>query len=126
MPISNAAKNEAGLLIAAIPGLEANPTFVVEDVNELAQVWETQEEFLAAINSTKRAIEQLIDGSVDAAELTYSLEGWQAYHFQHKRGQGLSADMRIVFRMEGGRLRMLAFGHRSLPNSVYYTAAGRL
>lgn len=126
MPISAAARKEAALLLASIPGIEANPTFLVENIGSIAQTWPNQKDFVSAINSTKQAVELLLSSSVDTASLTYELDGWQAFHYQHKRGQGMPANMRIIFRQDGPMLKVLAFGHRALPHSVYYAAKNRL
>ena len=126
MPVSAATIRAAALTIATIPGIEANPQFVLEDVISLSQVWPNEKDFLTAINSTKQAAELLLSDSVDAASLSYQLEGWSAFHYQHKRGQEQPANMRIVFRKECEKLKVLSFGHRNLPHSVYYSASGRL
>ena len=125
MSISPQAQHQAVQLLSSIEGLQANPLFLAEDVFQLSQVWESEEEFLRAVNATALAIKQLASGAVDVASLSYKLEGWSAYHYQHARSQGSPADMRIVFQVEGPRIKMLAFGHRSLPNSIYLTAGQR-
>ena len=125
MSVSPQAQLQAIQLLSEIEELRANPAFLAEDVFQLSQVWESEEEFLRAINATILAIKQLASGAVDVASLSYKLSGWSAYHYQHACSQGSPADMRIVFQMEKRHIKMLAFGHRSIPNSIYLAAAQR-
>lgn len=113
------------VLLAAIdalaqkPGLIMDPDALAEDVVLLVHPWPEEIEFSQAIASTLRAIDQLAQGKVTPAPLKYDLEGWYSYHYQHRRGQNIKADMRIVFQPDGQRIRVLGFGHRSIPLDFY-------
>ena len=125
MSISLHAKLSAAQILSSLESLQANPAILAADIEALAQAFPLEEDFLLAIHSTRDALVQVMAGTVDVASLAYKLDGWSAYHFQHRRMQGAPADMRIVFRVEDDKFQLLAFGHRSVPQSIYYTATNR-
>lgn len=126
MPISLQTKVQAVQLLASCDNVQMNGAYLAEDISSLAKALPKKKDFQAAVENTYAALKLISSGAVDVAQLTYSLDGWSAYHYQHIREQGQHADMRIVFQIDNEQTKVLAFGHRTLPDSVYYTATGRL
>lgn len=119
MTISKDLIERAIVAVAAVPQVEMAPRRLAEDALLLAQAFTQEDDYLAAVTSTCRALRQLVVGAVTPADLRYDFAGWQSFHYQHKVGQGLRADMRVVFQKTGEGLRVLAFGHRNLPHDFY-------
>jgi len=119
MSISLQVLEQAIDAIARVPGVAMDPDNLVEDVVLLASVWEDAEEFDYAVASTVRALRLLAGDRVDTSDLAHDLAGYDSFHYQHRRSRGQKADMRIVFRGEGGIIVVLGFGHRRLPSDVY-------
>ena len=110
---------QAVAAIAAVSQVSMPPMRLAQDAFLLAQAFTQEADYLVAVASTCRALDQLAAGVVATAGLQYNLAGWQSYHFQHKVAQGQRADMRIVFKRIEGGIAVLAFGHRNLPIDFY-------
>lgn len=119
MPISLALFHESIDLIAGIQQLEMDPQALADDIVLLDRVWHDKREFKSAITSVHKAIEQLVQGAVSGTPLKNNHKDWMSYHFQHRRSQGGKADMRIVYQLKAGRIRVRGFGHRHLPVDIY-------
>ena len=105
--------------IAGVALMEMDPEALADDVVLVAYLWSDDDEFKMAIASVRRAISQLVEGKVSGVELKYDHFGWLSYHFQHRRAQGERADMRVVYRLTEGGIRVRGFGHRKLPSDIY-------
>lgn len=123
MSISDATIINAARAIAGVEGVEADARAVVEDAFLLSMAFTDESEYLVAVANTVRALNQLANNAVSSAKLKHGHRGWLSYHYQHKVQQGARADVRIVFRREGGRVRLRAFGHRNLPKDFYERVA---
>lgn len=100
-------------------GVFMDPASLVEDVFLLAYAFPEEEDFMAACASTSRAFGYLTDGAVDSSNLKYQLEGWDSYHYQHRVGQGVKADCRIMFHRIDGGIEVKGFVHRRIPADFY-------
>ena len=119
MTISTDTVIGAALAIADVDGVEADAHAVIEDAFLLAYAFADEEDYLAAVANTRRALRQLCDGAVSPSQLKYDYKGWCSYHFQHRVAQGARADMRIIFKRTSTGVRLRAFGHRNLPKDFY-------
>lgn len=119
MPVSDRAIDTAIDLIADVPGLQMNVDDLAEDVVLMAVTWPDEVEFRKAAAATERALRQLVAAKVDSTPLKYGLEGWYSYHYQHSRGQGQRADMRIAYQPTKAGIRVRAFGHRDISSDFY-------
>lgn len=106
--------------IAAIEGLYMAPEALVEDVVLLAKVWPDEQDFLAAVASSARALEQICSDKVTPSPLENDLSGWLSYHYQLRRRQGFPASLRIIYRPVSGGIEVKGFGHRFKPASIYH------
>ena len=105
--------------VASLDGVTADARAVVEDAYLLSLAFSEEQDYLEASANTLRALEQLRAESVAASKLAHNHAGWLSYHYQHKVGQGMRADMRIVFKQTEGGILLRAFGHRNLPHDFY-------
>lgn len=111
--------NNAIDLLAEIDGLFMDPVSLAEDVLLLAASFPDEDEYAAAVLSTKRALQQIVAEEVTTAQLERNFSGWESYHYQHKRAQGAAADMRLVFRRGREGVQVQGFGHRNIPVDIY-------
>lgn len=125
MSIDQALVIDTAIAIAAVEGIEADPHAIVEDAFLLSMAFSDRDDYLAAAANTVRALKQLVERTVSPANLKHNHKGWLSYHYQHKVAQGERADLRIVFRYADGKVRLRAFGHRSLPKDSYERIASR-
>lgn len=105
--------------IASCKGLAMDPDHLVEDVFLLAYAFPNEDDFMAAVASTCRAITHAATGSVTPSSLKYEFEEWHSYHYQHRIGQGAKADCRIIFRRAKDGIEVKGFGHRRIPEDLY-------
>ena len=119
MAISATRVLEAAESIAAVEGVYMDADALLEDAFNLAYAFPDESDFLAACRSTCRVLEQLVRHSVSASSLKYEFAGWRSLHYQHRVGQGLRADCRIVFRDHGEGVEVKGFGHRWIPGDIY-------
>jgi hypothetical protein len=119
MRISDEEIINAAHAIAGVDKIEADARAVLEDAYLLSMAFTDRDEYLNAVANTVRALRQLSQGVVSSSQLKCDHADWLSYHYQHKIEQGRRADLRIVFRREGGRIRLRAFGHRNLPKDFY-------
>ena len=111
--------------VSGIRGVRMNPDSVADDVISLATAIADEEPFTCAVANTARAIQRLAVGKVEGTPLTGVFEGWSSFHFQSERKNGASANMRVVYRRNGGVTEVLGFGHRWLPSDVYAAISSR-
>ena len=102
--------------IAAMPCVQMSPQSLAEDAILLSYAFTMEEDYLAAVASTCRALSQIEQKLVTTVDLKYQFATWQCYHYQHKVAQGQRANMRIVFRRTKEGIQVRAFGHRRLPH----------
>lgn len=105
--------------IAAIKGLEMDPTHLALDVYALAQVFSNEKEFKDVIVSLILAIKDVFkDGNI-GDDLKYGLKGFKSYHFSspYPKIKG-DEDMRVVYPDYKNTI-ILAFGHRYIPTDFY-------
>lgn len=117
---SEEAFEQAIRLIASVDGILMEPSDLAEDIFLLNDAFPDETAFTAAVLNTKRALEQLAADVLTPASLDRDLDGWQSYHYQHKRKQGAAADMRIVFRRAETGLQIRGFGRRAVPFDIYH------
>ena len=123
MPVSMSAVKNAALTIASVENVEADAATLIEDAYFLSLAFSDETDYRYAVTNTVRALNQLVAQSVSTSALKHDHLGWHSYHYQHKVGQKTRADMRIIFRREGDKLRLRAFGHRNLPKDFYERVA---
>lgn len=110
-------------VIAAVPGVEMSQRHLAEDVLLLFCAFPQEDEYMAAVLNTCKALAQLAEGRVTPGSLKCQFVDWQAYHYQHKVAQGARADMRIVFQTTEVDIRVRAFGYRNLLYDFYQRLA---
>lgn len=98
---------------------------LVEDAAYLTLSFPEPEDYKAAIANTVKAFRDISKDCVSTDKLSGSFVGWESYHYQPKVGQGVAADMRIIFKRESDQAYVLGFGHRFAP-SDFYTRVSRL
>ena len=125
MSVDQALVIDTAIAIAAVEGIEADPHTIVEDAFLLSMAFSDRDDYLAAAANTVRALKQLVERTASPAKLKHNHKGWLSYHYQHKVAQGERADLRIVFRYADGKVRLRAFGHRSLPKDFYERISDR-
>lgn len=97
---------------------------LVEDVTNVFAAFPDKPEFEAAIASTKRMLRLIAAGRVDASELSDDYRGWNSCHYQHRVCQSMKADMRIMYQLIDGIVRVRGFGERRAPADFYRRMAG--
>ena len=105
--------------LAAVENLLMDPRDLLADTVFLTLAFPGTAEYQAAVVNTVKALKNLVSKNVSASMLSGTFEGWESYHYQPKVGQGIPADMRIIFKREGDSVRVLAFGHRYIPTDLY-------
>lgn len=119
MAISKDLIRRAIAALSEVEHVRMSAASLVEDVVLLAYAFPGQGDFMAACASTARALEQLVENAVVPGNLKYEFEGWQSYHYQHRVGQGMRADCRIMYRRTGDGIEVKGFGHRRIPADFY-------
>lgn len=119
MPVSEGALRDAIVAIAKVKNVLMDPRALAEDALALSYALPDEREYRAATANTCRALEQLADGKVQSSSLKYAHEGWFSYHYQHAVARGARANMRIMYRLEGKKLKVRGFGHRDMPEDFY-------
>lgn len=113
--------------LSQVEGMAMDSADLAEDVIRLVQAWEGQDDgeagMLQAVDSTVRALRQLVAGAVEGAPLVGDMGGWCSYHYQYWRVRGQRADMRIIYRRSSDGIQVLAFGNRHRPSDIYRHAA---
>lgn len=114
-------RRRAVALLATIDGVGFDPNSLYDDVLALSQALPDPNEFRLAIAATRRALVQLSEGRIEGTPLRFRLSEWRSLHYQHKRGRGQRADMRIVYRnlADGVGIQVRGFGHRHDPQDIY-------
>lgn len=112
--------------IAAIKGLEMDPTHLALDVYTLAQVFSDEKEFKDVIVSVILAIKDVFKDGNTGDDLKYRLEGFKSYHFSspYPEIKG-DEDMRVVYPAYKNTI-ILAFGHRYIPTDFYQRFKSRV
>lgn len=106
-------------MLSNIRGYRMNADDLAEDVVLMAKAWPDDEEFAWAVSSTCTAISGLVGEKVEGSSLVGDLADWKSYHYQHRRGRKVKADMRIVYqRPTAGVLIIRGFGCRHRPEDV--------
>lgn len=113
-------------LVVRLPIL-ADPRHLADDIFCLRQVFTNDSGFFSALHSIERElIIACRNPAVHGKALTHGYHGWRRCAFQSRRTQKHGADLRLVFRPLGSNaLELRAFGHRSLPDSLYYRVRAR-
>lgn len=119
MAISRELVRTAVEAISGVEGVSMDADSLVEDSFLLAYAFDEEDDFLAACASTCRALAQLVCGKVTPSDLKYDFGEWKSYHYQHRVGQGMRADCRIMYRRTDGGIEVKGFGHRRIPRDFY-------
>lgn len=109
------------VFLSDIDRIEIDGKMLAEDVLSVSEALPDPDEFKLAIAATRRALMQLGEGRIEGTPLRFRLAEWRSLHYQHKRGRGQRADMRIVYRIlaDGARIQVRGFGHRHDPQDIY-------
>ena len=124
MAIDKARILAAAKAIAAVEHVGMDPRYVVEDAILFAEAFPEAEVFDIAVANLVRTLTLLVRNRITPSALKHQLAGWHSCHFQHRVGQGVPADCRIIYRQRNGALEVLAFGHRSRPADIYERTTG--
>jgi len=111
--------------LGALP-VDADPTHVAEDIASLRRVFVGDAEFVAALAAVAHELQVAVRRpQTHGKQVHHALTGWRRCAFQSKRVPKAAADLRLVFRPKNGRIELRAFGHRRIPDSVYFLAERR-
>lgn len=105
--------------LASVEGALMQPEALAEDALCLTLAFPEENDYKSAVVNTTKALRDLVGNRVSTNELAGIFQGWESYHYQPKIGQSIAANMRIVFRRNEGRIYVLGFGHRYVPEDVY-------
>ena len=119
VPVSEQTALRAIDLLSAVEGIEMDPHALADDVVLLAVAFSDESDFKCAVASTCKELQRIAAGKTTDASLKYSYEGWFSHHYQHRKSQGQTADMRIVYARHCDVVRVRGFGHRHLPFDIY-------
>lgn len=119
MAVSGESVRDAVVAVSQVENVRMDPRALAEDALALSYAFSDEREYRVAVANTCRALDQLARGKVQSSALKYEHEGWLSYHYQHAVAQGARADMRIMYRMEGGKVAVRGFGHRDTPEDFY-------
>jgi hypothetical protein len=101
--------------------INARARYVRNDIADLRLAFPIDDDFAQAIRSVANRLRIL--RASDGSELLHGLRGWRRIKFSS--GLYPNADLRIIFRPDGSQSRILVFGHRHEPNSIYSRANAR-
>lgn len=108
--------------LASVENILMDPRDLTEDAVFLTLAFPDTAEYQTAVVNTVRAFQNLVRKNVNASKLSGTFQGWESYHYQPKVGQGMAADMHIIFKREANTVHVLAFGHRYIPSDLYSRA----
>jgi hypothetical protein len=111
--------------LLAIGDVEFSRKYLTDDVAALRRVYQEDAAFTGAIFAVVAAIEDAIKHpKTYGTEAKYKLEDWRRGSFSSAPGSDVN-DLRLICApSKTGGIRLLAFGHRDTPESIY-RAAGR-
>ena len=92
---------------------------LAEDVMCVALAFPEDQDFLAAITNTVKALRLISEDKVRPAELRWDFSGWLCFHYRSSVTISGSADMRIVYRKIESEILVMGFGHRFIPKDLY-------
>lgn len=105
--------------LSTVDNVQMDLKALTDDAVFLTLAFSERTEYEAAVANTMKALKDLARGTVSTSMLGGAFQGWESYHYQPKVGQNVKADMRILFRREPSFVRVLAFGHRYIPDDLY-------
>lgn len=95
------------------------PEALVDDLLYLTLAFPEEAAYKTAVVNTAKAMRDITRNKVTADRLSGAFEGWESFHYQPKVGQGITADMRLVFKRASDDVFVLGFGHRYVPSDLY-------
>jgi hypothetical protein len=112
--------------IEALP-IDADPEHVAADIEALRVAFPDPTDLVCAIIAVRAELMQAVRNPTShGKELQHKQVGWRRSSFASQRNVRRPADLRLVFRpIEGGGIELRAFGHRFVPESVYFRAGLR-
>jgi len=125
-PTTPASAKRELLALLALGTIQYNPRQIVDDVASVRRAYPEDADFADALRAVKQGLlDALRDPEGCGVATEHDLDGWRRSKFALRTGE--EASLRLVFRpLANGKIRLLAFGHREFPDTVYYTAARRL
>jgi hypothetical protein len=102
--------------------IEVNPDYFNEDIEHLRSIFSDDEDFVKALAAVRHEFVMAVrDPNAYGIELDHQYRGWRRSKFQSQKKSGHKADLRLVYRpLPDGGLAVLVFGHRYIPDSVYF------
>ena len=119
MNIDKAILSQAVLALSSLDRVQMGTKELAQDATRLTFAFPEQNDYKLVVCNTAKAMKDLVRGRVSSSTLDGVFQGWESYHYQPKVGQGIAADMRIVFKREAEGIRILGFGHRYIPDDLY-------
>lgn len=119
MSIDKKLTSQAVKALGSLDSVQMDMDALADDVVHLSFAFPRESDYMAAVVNTVKALKDLVRGTVSPSALSGTFTGWESYHYQPKVGQGIPADMRIVFKRELEGIRVLGFGHRYIPIDLY-------
>lgn len=113
----------AAHVLSGVEGLYMAPEWMLYDLSQLYDVY--GDGFEPAIESLRRAIEDVLAGRVSTSRLKYDLAQVRSYHFQSVVRQGQRADMRLAYVPHRDGIHVIGFGNRHLPDDFYQSIRDR-
>ena len=112
-------------LIARLP-IQVVPENVEDDIQSLRVAYSDDDHFCQALTAIgHEIIVALRDPQQYGKALGHAYEGWRRSKFQSEKESKREADLRLIFRATSGGIEVRAFGHRRLPNTVYFRGRKR-
>lgn len=104
--------------LASLPDVAINADDVYDDLEALAKAFPDPERYATALRAILAQLRILVK-QAPGKPMQGRYAGWRRHAFQSQQRRGARADLRIVYRIEGGRAEVLGFGHRHDPVDVY-------
>ncbi len=120
-----AAEAFATALTAFGQGLAFHEADVLADLIALESAFPDASAYGRALSEILHQLRVAVE-QMPGREMVGRVTGWRRYAFRSDRQTaGVRADLRIVYRVQGGRLVLFGFGHRSIPEDVYLRLRNR-
>lgn len=106
-------------VIGRTEGIQMDVDSLIDDVFILSNIYSTEQTFILAVNQIHHSLKQIVKTRTIGTELFGNLSNWRSFHFQSRRVNKQSADLRIVYQDTGDFIQVRGFGNRHLPQDFY-------
>lgn len=106
-------------VIGRTEGIQMDVDSLIDDLFILSNIYSTEQTFILAVNQIHHSLKQIEKTRTICTELFGNLSNWRSFHFQSRRVNKQSADLRIVYQDTGDFIQVRGFGNRHLPHDFY-------